>query len=59
MKEEKRAEITDKYDSTLIENGVGCEYDIDNCECLATGCQRYGLCVFTQSITAPFGTTFS
>ena len=48
-KNEKRAEITDKYDPALIENSVDCEYDIDDCECLATGCARYGLCA-TRSL---------
>lgn len=38
-KEEEKARIEDTPE---------CEYDCDNRECLATGCDRYGSCVFTK-----------
>lgn len=30
-----------------IEDTEDCEYDCDEEECIATGCERYGKCVFT------------
>jgi len=33
---------------TRIEDTDDCEYDCDEEECLATGCPRYGKCVFTK-----------
>jgi hypothetical protein len=30
-----------------IENTDNCEYDCDANECLSTGCERFGKCVFT------------
>ena len=31
-----------------IEDTEDCEYDCDTEECIATGCERYGKCIFTQ-----------
>ena len=35
---------------TETENTEDCEYDSDNNECLATGCNRYKKCIFTNTI---------
>ena len=37
-------------EDTETENTEDCEYDIDNNECLATGCNRYRKCTFTNTI---------
>lgn len=34
----------------FIENTPECEYDCDRKECLATGCDRYGICCYTKTI---------
>ena len=41
---------TEGNEEILNEDGtiVGCEYDCDAGECIATDCPRWGKCVFTK-----------
>lgn len=48
QKKEKAPVSQKQKESRFIENTAECEYDCDAQECIATGCERYGLCIFTQ-----------
>ncbi len=41
-------DLLDGFQKINIEDTNDCEYDVDNHECLATGCSRYGLCYYTK-----------